>query len=44
VDDSTIEVQEKGDPAKSLMPCKLTGPDTLQITVEGVILQFNREK
>jgi len=25
------------------MPCKLTGPDTLQITVEGVILQFERK-
>jgi len=44
VDDSTIEVQEEGDPTKSLMPCKLIDPDTLQITVEGVILQFNRQK
>ncbi len=43
VDDSTIEVQDEGDPTKSLMPCKLTGPDTLQITVEGVILQFERK-
>ncbi len=42
VDDSTIEVQEEGDPTKSLMPCKVIDPDTLQITVEGVILQFNR--
>ena len=44
VDDATIEVQEEGEPTKSLMPCKLIDPDTLQITVEGVILQFNREK
>jgi len=44
VDDATIEVQEEGDPTKSLMPCKLIDANTLQITVEGVILQFNRGK
>ncbi len=41
-DESTIEIQGEGDPTKSLMPCKLIEPDKLQITVEGVILQFNR--
>jgi DNA-binding beta-propeller fold protein YncE len=44
VDDSTIEVQEEGEATKSLMPCKLIDANTLQITVAGVILQFNREK
>ena len=43
VDDSTIEVTEEGSPTASLVPCKLLDRDTLQIAVEGVILQFKRK-
>ncbi|MDP2897068.1 MAG: hypothetical protein Q8Q12_11005 [bacterium] len=44
VDNSTIGVTEKGSSTKSLFPCKLIDADTLQVTVEGVILQFKRKK
>ncbi len=43
VDESTIEVTEEGSPTSTLVPCKLIDSDTLQITVEGVILQFKRK-
>jgi hypothetical protein len=42
VDDSSIAVTEEGGSTSSLVPCKLINEDTLQITVEGVVLQFNR--
>jgi hypothetical protein len=42
VDDSTISVTAEGESTASIVPCKLIDKDTLQITVEGVILQFNR--
>ncbi len=43
VDDSAIQVIEKGSRGKTLVPCKLTDQDTLQITLQGVVFHFKRK-
>jgi len=43
VDNSTIEVTEKGSRTKNRIPCKLIGRDTLEVTLQGVVFQFKRK-
>jgi hypothetical protein len=43
VDDSTIQVTEKGSRTKSTVPCKLIDRGTLQITLQDVVFQFKRK-
>jgi len=36
-------VTEKGSRAKNLVPCELIDRDTLQIILQGVVLEFKRK-
>ncbi len=43
VNSSKIQVTEKGSRAKNLVPCELIDRDTLQIILQGVVLEFKRK-
>jgi len=42
VNDFSIQIQAEGDLAPTLLPCQLISENTMQIAVQGVVLQFQR--
>ena len=44
VDDESISMKAEGNPLGNLVPCKLVDADTLQMTLQGIALQFKREE
>jgi len=44
IDDESISMKAEGNPLGTLVPCKLTDADTLEMTFQGITLQFKREE
>lgn len=44
IDDESVSMRAEGNPLGTLVPCKLTDADTLEMKLQGITLQFKREE